>query len=106
VHIAAKYQTTPITQQEFAFCHTVRTKVKPPSYRLKAQTFPVRFFSFSTIDALVILFENDYALLSTGIFSLAWTISISTVSIGSSTTLRLIENIFGLSKSLVQSGHA
>ena len=33
-------------------------------------------------------------------------ISISTVSNGSSTWLRLIENIFGFSKSSVQSGHA
>jgi len=50
-----------------------------------------------------IILHNYFAVT---VFLCSCVISISTVSNGSSTWLRLIENIFGFSKSSVQSGHA
>jgi hypothetical protein len=61
---------------------------------------------FKKSQSYTLVFCYFQTLVISGIFSLACTISISTVSIGSSTTFLRMENILGLSKSLVQSGQA
>src|SRR5439155_14486766 len=104
----------PIVRQTL---HAYMRRVNQRS-RLHVYVLFLRMFSDSGMEILMIftIFSESYTTIFShkdgfgvpvsGTFSLAWTISTSTVSNGSSTTFRLIENIFGLSKSLVQSGHA